>query len=202
MASFRIEYTPLKHFSKRLAEISQVQGITKDLENQDVRKLSTKIKFLHASYTIFLVALWQAFWVKLSKEAFEFLIHSNPHPTFDENLRAQFENTLKRFNTPNAENIDNLIKAATGINKLSNDWIVEGLSNKAIKQRLKNILEIRHKIAHTGYSSTPLSYAESYDHMNFLFLLAEVSSGIIEKHVEALTGKPLFGPDTVSPKKN
>lgn len=200
MASFRIEYTPLKHFSKRLAEISQVQSIIKDLENQDVRKLSTKIKFLHASYMIFLVALWQTFWVRLSKVAFECLTNSNPHPAFNENLLAQFENTLKRFNTPDAENIDKLIKVATGINKLSNHWRVRELSNKATKQRLKDILEIRHKIAHTGYSSTPLSYDENYAHMNFLFLLAEVSSNIVEKHVEALTGKPLFGSDIVSPK--
>jgi hypothetical protein len=198
MASFRTKYTPLKHFSKRLAEISQVQDITKDLEKQEVRKLSTKMKFLHASYTIFLIALWQAFWVTLSREAFEFLITSNPDSAFRENLRTEFENTLKRFNTPDAEGVDKLIKAATGISKLSNYWVADGLSNEATKQRLKEILNIRHKIAHTGYSSTPLSYDGNYEHMNFLYSLAGLSSDLIGKHVEELTGKALFGPDVTS----
>lgn len=192
MATFRLEYTPVKHFSKRLAEISHVQSITKDLENKEVRKLTTKIKFLHASYIIFLVALWQSFWKRLAKESFEFLINCNSHPELDENLLTEFENTLNRFNTPDPKNIDKLIKSATGIAKISDDWKVEKLSNDATKERLRDLLKIRHKIAHTGSSSVPLNYDENYEHMNFLFVLANISSDVIEKHVKELTGKSLF----------
>jgi hypothetical protein len=183
MTNSKLEYTPLKHFTKRLAEIAHLQNIPADLAKANARKHSIKTELVYAGYAVMLVALWQSFWERLADEAFESKVRLHPDPAFQETLRAPFRETLKRFNTPNAENIDRLVKVSTGIPRISSTWILPDLSNEQIRQRLSEILQTRHEIAHTEIRALRLGYEANLANMELLHSLACMSSDVVATYL-------------------
>lgn len=178
-----LEYTPLKHFSKRLAELAALNDVPEDLAAAAVWKESVKSRLVYASYAFLLVALWQAFWERIAETSFEASVGRHADPESLDAQRTQLKEALKRFNTPSATNIDRLIRLATGVPQLSNAWVLPDMSNVEIRRRLDAILHTRHRIAHTEIREGTFSRDENLDSMKLLYALAEISSDAIDAHV-------------------
>jgi hypothetical protein len=182
--AFKLERTQADFFSKRLSGIRFIHAIARDLDASDVHRKESKKKYLCESYIVYLVARWQVFLESLAEEAFTRLAALEPSPRLRVIRLNNFNQTLKRFNTPKAKNIDELIEAATGLTKISDNWHWDGVSINTAKSKLGDILEIRHEIAHTGSTQKKLTLAKNLNYVEFLVKLAHILNEVIDTHIE------------------
>ena len=182
---FNLRKTPAQQFSKNLTHIRFIHLIANDLDALETRRKENKKSYVFQSYIVNLVALWQTFIEDLAKESFEKMIDAEPNASFHGVLQRNFDQVLKRFNTPKTQNIDALIEAATGIKNISNNWHWDGMSSENAKQLLDEILSIRHEIAHKGYTRKSLSVKGNYEYMEFLLKLAYVLNEVVDDYISA-----------------
>ncbi len=175
-----LKKTPVQKFSKKLASIKFSQLIVADLEKiEKINKRELKESYLLNSYIINLVSSWQTF----IEELLEFAIIEVIAKTTDLNIKTiiknNFDENLKKFNTPNAENIDKIFKSVVGIEKITSLLP----DSSTIRKQIGDILEIRHSIAHKGYSISELSISDNFDKMKVLFKAAEELQNIVQKRL-------------------
>jgi hypothetical protein len=175
--------SPLQLFSRQLVRLKYVQHIQNDLDKETTRKFSDKIDYLNQTYIFHLVAYWQVFIESLVNRKLADITTESGQHVLDDVLKSHVENQLKRFNTPNTENIDQLFKATLGLNKITNCWNTDDFSKKEANDRLNKILNSRHQIAHTGSTSKYLTYESNFEDMNFIYELATLLQGAVDEHV-------------------
>ncbi|QEW31119.1 hypothetical protein D0N50_05275 [Erwinia billingiae] len=155
-----------------------IQLIQKDLEklnslcDDEVIKLSSKNNYLYQSYIIHLAASWQEFNKQLVKYCFTALEKNSSSIAMNEIARGRVSELLKKFNTPNAENINSLYKNAFGILGVSKVWFFDGVSNRTALDTLENLLKTRHEIAHVGVSIDELNYKNNFESMELIYKIA------------------------------
>jgi hypothetical protein len=187
-----LKKTPLMLFSKSLANIAVVQLIAKDLDSADVKKRNTKQRFLYQGYIVYLVASWQAFIQTLAQDSFDSLNDIYPLSESQQKESEELSNAINRFNTPLTYHIDKLIQKATGIERISSHWHWNKMTNDLAKQRLAELLNIRHEIAHAGYSKSRLSFDGNLEHMDFLYNLGSIMNNVIGNHIKVKTGQDRY----------
>jgi hypothetical protein len=105
---------------------------------------------LHASWAM-LVAAWEAYLERLIREVQQ-IIADPSHAKLSAVLallKLITENEVKRFNTPNSENSRNLLYQHTGYDPINDwQWAKAGLSGIQTRNRLDEILRVRHSFAH------------------------------------------------------
>ncbi|EJB0393806.1 hypothetical protein MUJ57_001522 [Vibrio parahaemolyticus] len=174
--------SPLQMFSRQLVRLKYVQHIQNDLDIETTRKLDSKIRYLNQTYVFHLVAHWQDFVESLVRRKFtDIKSDSGSHP-LDNLLTQNVENKLKRFNTPNTKNIDQLLKDTLGLTTVTTCWDTEDFSRVQAKERLDDILLSRHQIAHKGLTSRELSYESNFEDMEFIFQLATLLQKAVDDH--------------------
>ncbi|WP_151036751.1 HEPN domain-containing protein [Erwinia billingiae] len=176
--AIKLTKSPAMIFSKKLAGIAMIQLIQKDLEklnslcDDEVIKLSSKNNYLYQSYIIHLAASWQEFNKQLVKYCFTALEKNSSSIAMNEIARGRVSELLKKFNTPNAENINSLYKNAFGILGVSKVWFFDGVSNRTALDTLENLLKTRHEIAHVGVSIDELNYKNNFESMELIYKIA------------------------------
>lgn len=170
-----IEKTPAQVFSRQLVWIKQIQHIQLDLDRAGAPHFDRKITFLNQSYIFHLVAFWQVFIEDLVEFGFGMLERSTPPGVFRDIARAHLDARLRRFNTPNRDNIDTLFKECLGIPRISRPWDTVAVGEHGVAQFLNDLLRARHQIAHEGYAEAELSFSRNFEQMEKLFRLAEVT---------------------------
>lgn len=181
--AFNFERTQAQLFSKRLGRIAIIQNIAKNLDSYDVNKKRSKQNYLYQSYIVYLVAMWQTFLEDLAEESFNKLVERERSSITRGMIRNNFHTTLKKFNTPNTENINTLIEAATGIAKIANNWQWGNMTNSNAKGKLSEILNIRHQIAHTATTDKALTLQGNFEYMEHLVTLATITNEVIVNHI-------------------
>lgn len=177
-----LERTPAQHFSRRMVSIKFIQHIQDDLKKTpSANRLALKLDYLNNAYILHLVAFWQVFIEDLARYGFEILKKGAPSHAFADIAMNRLDQELKKFNTPNKENIERLFRDTLGINGIAQSWNTEKLSNGLGEDTLRRVLKARHQIAHTGSADAELAYDANYRDMNILVDLAKAT----EKYLEA-----------------
>lgn len=99
----------------------------------------------------------------------------------------------RRLNTPKTANIDQLFRSAVGIKNISGVWHrPRRMSVKRAREKLDKYVELRGSIAHRGRSGTSVKKAQVVDYFDFVRSIASKTGGAVNKHVKAVTGRPLW----------
>jgi hypothetical protein len=118
--------------------------------------------YYHSALAAF-VAAWDAYINELVRNFFT--TTANPlDPKFyavHSIARDTAERALERFNTPNSENTRNLLIQNTGYDPIG-DWVwsARSMSGLAVRQRLNDILRVRHSFAH-GFAIPAYSWTQT-----------------------------------------
>lgn len=178
-----LEKTPLQLFSKRLVHIKHIQFIQDDLDKLDeldsLRKKFEKKNYLNQTYIIHLVSNWQVFIENLVQYAFEKIKKGNATEIDIDMLSGEIE----VFKTPHAGNINKIFENVVGIKSITNNWSWGKMKKYKAKGKLDDILDIRHKIAHTGYSGEHLFIDKNFNYMKHLYNLAYILQYVIDERV-------------------
>jgi len=188
----KLKRAPLHVFDKRLKSISAVQRIAEDIDRLEVSSADLKKHYLHQSYIIYLVASWQIFIEYLASDCFDEIMSFRDTWPFRDKLKSDFDKARKRFNTPNTGNIDALIEAATGKKKIIDKCKWPNFSNEKVKNRLSQILSIRHEVAHKTKSVKRLSTDINWNHAKFLYNCACVLNNVLTDYIKEITGTSPF----------
>ena len=118
--------------------------------------------YYHSALAAF-VAAWDAYINELVRNFFT--TTANPlDPKFHavhSIARDTAERALERFNTPNSENTRNLLIQNTGYDPIGNwIWSARSMSGLAVRQRLNEILRVRHSFAH-GFAIPAYSWTQT-----------------------------------------
>lgn len=108
---------------------------------------------LNRAVVVMCVAAWESYVEEVVKEYVEALrptgLDVGPWPS----LKASVDANVKRFNTPNAGNVRNLI-ASAGVSDITVSWRWQNFTKARAIQSLDDLLKTRHETAH-GQSPRP-----------------------------------------------
>lgn len=166
--------------SKRFVTIKYSQLIIRDLERlENVNKMSVKTSYLLNSYIMNLAAAWQTFIEDLLKECVEEICADS-----DEKIKAililNFNEKIKKFNNPGTENIDNIFESLIGIRKIT----MQLDNHVQARNKINEIMLIRHRIAHKGFSKKILSIEENFEFMEFILQVAGQLEKICKDYIK------------------
>ena len=107
-----------------------------------------QVEALHRSVIVMAVSAWEAYIEQLVREAVALLRPTASPFGLWPVQNAAILGQLGRFNTPNTNNVRLLISDALGLQNVQNSWTWHATSSLQAYQRLDQILDDRHKVAH------------------------------------------------------
>lgn len=148
-------------FKSRIDELMHLRNISTDHRIMPISQAQKQV-VLH-SYLAGVVATWDMYIKSLVKEFLQNL--SNPlnvhYNSIYVLLNLHIEKSIGKFNTPNFENTRNLLIDCTGYDPFAHwIWTRRGFNQLQTKERMNEILKIRHSFAH-GFSMQTYNWNSS-----------------------------------------
>lgn len=164
-----------------------------------------KSERLYTSALVAFVASWDAYINQIVRDFFDATspIHASTS-LLTHHLAANMANArLARFNTPNSENTRDLLLSTTGYDPWSDwTWNKASMSSLDVRNRLNEILKVRHSVAH-GFAMPSYSWNTTSNGRTridaaivdwtdrfFNFLVRETDKGM-QRHIVASFGVQL-----------
>jgi hypothetical protein len=165
-----------------------------------------KRDLLYRSYLVLLLAAWEVFIEDLARTAHSALMELEPDSAQRTLNEDKLKTYLKNFHSPKAENINHLFKNYLGIDNIMMSVAWSGIKPHQVIAQLKEIIEIRGRIAHTVYSAKEETSSDAeenpeilvYDaeryftYMKYLYNVACLLNNRVGDHIERQTGTIVF----------
>jgi hypothetical protein len=134
------------HFFELLGDADNLVVVLDGLASQAADQ--SMIDCLSRSIIVSCVSAWEAYMEELVRESIELLKPAGtalgPWPVF----RAASLVYVGRFNTPNTDQVRNLLAESLGLQDIQQFWEWPGTTRSESRTRLHQIMELRHQIAH------------------------------------------------------
>ena len=112
-------------------------------------------------------------------------------------LKDHKEHMLRRFigtfNTPRAENVDNLFDNLIGLNKVSSSWYWGRITVTEARGKLDSFVTRRGEIAHRVMTARSVAKTTVRDYQNFVYRIAVLTSNRVAGHISRLVGDRPWG---------
>ena len=149
---------------KYITAAGRIQTLRKAATNRRLRPIShDEIQvYYHASLAAY-VAAWEAYISNLVLDFYNVIADSS-NPSFGAIYTIAQQaagRAVERFNTPNWENTRNLLVQYTGYDPIGAwVWTRRGMTDWPVRERLNEILRIRHSFAH-GFDMPAYNWTQS-----------------------------------------
>ncbi len=181
MKMINLTRTPSMLFSKSMTHIKHILLQQNDLLKYDIPHKYEKIYYNNMAYMILLYAEWQIFIQNVTRMGVERI--RSLHNLSDEDaekLNQKTQKALSEFGNPTCSHINKLIKDTLGIKNISSHWAYDNYSTEESKRILREISEIRNKIAHeANIGGHELSLEKCFEYMEHLFQLSQIIEQVI-----------------------
>jgi RiboL-PSP-HEPN len=139
----------------------QKAKILRELANDRRVRSTPRIEICRHASLATQVATWDAYVNNLVRTFFEVTTDSltTKFHALHQMARSISEQALEKFNTPNYENTRNLLIQYTGYDPI-NDWNWPGYNSVQVRERLNQILKVRHSFAH-GFAIPAYPWTQS-----------------------------------------
>jgi hypothetical protein len=145
-----------KHFASLIRYVEQLIAAHGNIQQGPGRRYEQEA--IHRAGVVLVVAAWESYTEKVLTEAFATVVASaagGPHWASHilKLKEAEVKKTAGELNTPNAENVQRMLKGALEFDPIS-AWSWNAPKRKwnsnAMKERLNAWVKIRHSVAHGG----------------------------------------------------
>jgi hypothetical protein len=103
---------------------------------------------LNRATLVLCVSAWEAYVEEVIKESVEAMKPPAPPVGPWAALKASVLSDIGRFNTPNAQNVRQLVRDSLGLDNVTDAWAWRNCTPVQARTRLDEMLGYRHKIAH------------------------------------------------------
>ena len=148
-----------------LSAAERIQALRKAATDKHLRSTLSPDEiqvYYHAALAAY-VAAWEAYASNLVRDFYSVISGTlNPGSRAIYAIAQQSaERALERFNTPNWENTRNLLVQCTGYDAINDwKWSRRGMGSPLIRERLNEILRVRHSFAH-GFGMPAYNWTQS-----------------------------------------
>ena len=134
------------------------------------------------------VSAWESYIEELVREAMVLLRPATPPLGSWPALNASVRGMLGRFNTPNTDQIRQLFSDTVGLPDLQQAWVWPGFTAAQARERLQEVMEFRHQIAH-GVNPRPAVDTQFASNLRqFFYRLARCTDDRVRQHLAADLG--------------
>jgi len=134
---------------KYFNDVNRVEILKNTALNPSLSAPDDHVQLYYHAALVLNVAAWNAYIGDIVKEFFS--VTANPtqieYDSIHVVVQKRAEAALKRFNTPNWENTRNILIQYTGYDPY-NDWSWQHFNTTQVKEKLNEILLVRHSFAH------------------------------------------------------
>lgn len=103
-------------------------------------------------------------------------------------LNAYASGRLRRFNTPNQQNVEELIRSCLGLNNLHFVWAWQNCTSAQAVQRLNGAMDYRHQIAHGVNPRPTIHNFYSSQLPSYFRRLARCTDAAVRNHLTGVHG--------------
>ncbi len=116
---------------------------------------------LNRAVIVMCVSAWAAYVEEVVKECLDILRPAAPPYGVWPAHNATVRNLAGRFNNPNVQNTQELIRNSIGLDDITTYWTWSGSTAQRAKERLDQAIKIRHHVAH-GFTPRPIIHNQQY----------------------------------------
>lgn len=134
------------------------------------------------------VSAWESYVEELMRESLLALRPANLQSTAWPALNAFILGEIGRFNTPNAQNVANLLSRCLGLANVTSSWGWKNCTQAQAVILLNQALGFRHEIAHGVNPRPTIHNAYSSWLPGFILRLARCTDNAVRQHLTAVCG--------------
>jgi hypothetical protein len=143
---------------------------------------------LNRAALVMSVSAWESYIEELVKEAVQALRPAAPPLGTWPALQSTVLGLLDRFNNPNPSNVEQLIRNCLGLEDVHLSWRWQNYTSRQTVQRLTEVMNYRHQIAH-GVNPRPIIYYGYSSRLRLFFnRLARCTDNAVRNHLVRVLG--------------
>jgi hypothetical protein len=143
---------------------------------------------LNRAAVVMSVSAWESYVEELMRESLAALRPVTAHPGNWPALSAFIQGELGRFNTPNSQNVANLINRCIGLANVRTSWTWRNSTSAQVEAFLNDSLALRHEIAHGVNPRPVIHYGYSSRLPGFIRHLARCTDDAVRDHLTTSLG--------------
>jgi hypothetical protein len=183
-------------YEKKISDIGCLLDIHGDISDGKRGRKPAKLRVLHKSAVVLLIAAWETYIESLLEDSMMFLSKTAlagptgriQYSLLQDVVKKSVEKELKRLNNPNSGAVRLLFKNLLGLADVTIAWKRQRLKSEPTAT-LDALIEARHRIVHGSISDPEFVKADVLWYKKYLTITVQKTDIETRRHLNFLTGE-------------